>query len=248
MRPGDIAEQSEREAESSPEVPPAPASPAFRLLEVRSVSKRFGSLRALDNVSLGIRRGETLGLIGPNGAGKTTLFECLAGVLPADTGTVLWNGLPVAPARRKDVLFFLPDQIVPWADQPAGRVLSLFARAFDADPARLARLAGSLGLARFLSENVGSLSRANASASSSLSASSFRGRSSCSTSRSRASICGRPGKSRLSCAARLGRGGRSSFRSTSSPTPAASATGSSCSPPGESPMKAPSRSCGRRRA
>jgi ABC-2 type transport system ATP-binding protein len=152
----EVSEQWERGAAEDPR---APVSPAFRLLEVRSVSKRFGSLRALDNVSFGIRRGETLGLIGPNGAGKTTLFECLAGIQPADTGDVLWNGRPVAPAQRKAVLFFLPDQIAPWADQPAGRVLSLFAGVFGADPGRVARLAGSLGLARFLSEKVGSLSK-----------------------------------------------------------------------------------------
>ena len=140
------------------DVPPAPAS-GFRLLEVRSVSKRFGSLTALDHVSFGIRHGEVLGLIGPNGAGKTSLFECLAGVLPADGGDLLWNGRPVPPSRRKDFLFYLPDQISPWADQPAGRVLAFFSRLFDADPARLARLSAALGLARFLSENVGSLSK-----------------------------------------------------------------------------------------
>jgi energy-coupling factor transporter ATP-binding protein EcfA2 len=150
MQAGDVTDPSERGAVRPPEVLRASGSPAFRLLEVRSVSKRFGSLRALDNVSFGIRRGEVLGLIGPNGAGKTTLFECLAGVLPADTGDALWNGRPVSPAERKDVLFFLPDQIAPWADQPAGRVLSLFARLFEADPSRLSRLVNALGLSRFL--------------------------------------------------------------------------------------------------
>jgi ABC-2 type transport system ATP-binding protein len=150
MQAGDVTDPSERGAVRPPEVLRASGSPAFRLLEVRSVSKRFGSLRALDNVSFGIRRSEVLGLIGPNGAGKTTLFECLAGVLPAYTGDALWNGRPVSPAERKDVLFFLPDQIAPWADQPAGRVLSLFARLFEADPSRLSRLVNALGLSRFL--------------------------------------------------------------------------------------------------
>jgi ABC-2 type transport system ATP-binding protein len=154
MSGSEVSEELERGA-----APEALRAPAFRLLEVRNISKQFGSLRALDNVSFGIRRGDTLGLIGPNGAGKTTLFECLAGIQPADTGDVLWNGQPVPPPRRKDVLFFLPDQIAPWADQPAGRILSLFARVFGADPGRVARLAGSLGLARFLSEKVGSLSK-----------------------------------------------------------------------------------------
>jgi ABC-type multidrug transport system ATPase subunit len=90
---------------------------------IRGITKKFGSLLALDRVSFHIRRGEVLGLIGPNGAGKTSLFECLAGAQPADSGGVLWNGRDVAPARRKGVLFYLPDQIAPWADQPAGRVL-----------------------------------------------------------------------------------------------------------------------------
>jgi ABC-2 type transport system ATP-binding protein len=159
MQTGDEAEQSEREALGPPDLLRSPASPASRLLEVRSVSKRFGSVRALQNVSFGLRRGEVLGLIGPNGAGKTTLFECLAGVLPADTGVALWNGRAVAPAARKEVLFYLPDQVAPWADQPAGRVLFFFSRLFEANPSRLALLVHALGLSRFLSENVGSLSK-----------------------------------------------------------------------------------------
>ena len=129
------------------------------LLEVRGVTKRFGAVTALAGVSFGIRRGEVLGLIGPNGAGKTTLFECLAGEQPADAGEVLWRGGPLPAARRKEAVFYLPDQIAPWADQPAGRVLSFFSRLFDADPARLSALAATLRLSRFLSESVAELSK-----------------------------------------------------------------------------------------
>jgi ABC-2 type transport system ATP-binding protein len=129
------------------------------LIEVRGVTKRFRAVTALDGVSFGIRRGEVLGLIGPNGAGNTTLFECLAGELPADEGEVFWNGSAMPATRRKEVLFYLPDQIVPWADQPAGRVLSFFSHLFGADSARLSGLADTLRLSRFLSENVGELSK-----------------------------------------------------------------------------------------
>ncbi|HKA37668.1 MAG TPA: ABC transporter ATP-binding protein [Thermoanaerobaculia bacterium] len=129
------------------------------LVDVRGVTKRFGAVTALGGVSFGIRRGEVLGLIGPNGAGKTTLFECLAGELPADAGEVLWQGRPLAAGHRKETLFYLPDQITPWAGQPVGRVLSFFSRLFGADPSRLSALAGTLGLSRFLSENVGELSK-----------------------------------------------------------------------------------------
>jgi len=61
-------------------------------LTAAGLTKRYGRLTAVERVSLSLRDGEVLGLIGPNGAGKTTLFECLAGLLPADAGTVRVDG------------------------------------------------------------------------------------------------------------------------------------------------------------
>ncbi len=69
-----------------------PAAPAHSLLRVENVSKHFGGLAALDDVSLDIRREEIYGLIGPNGAGKTTLFNVLTGLYAPDTGRV-WLGV-----------------------------------------------------------------------------------------------------------------------------------------------------------
>ena len=86
------------------------------IVSVDGLSKRYGSVVALDDVAFSIRRGEILGLIGPNGAGKTTLYECLAGVQPADRGEVAFAG-GYETARRGDVLFYLPDGIAPWPDQ-----------------------------------------------------------------------------------------------------------------------------------
>ncbi len=62
------------------------------LLEVRNVSRRFGGLMAVSNVSLQIGRGEIVGLIGPNGAGKSTLFNLIAGALPPTSGTIHFGG------------------------------------------------------------------------------------------------------------------------------------------------------------
>ena len=62
------------------------------LLELKGVTRAFGGLKAVSDVTLSISRGEILGLIGPNGAGKTTLVNVITGVHPATTGRVLFEG------------------------------------------------------------------------------------------------------------------------------------------------------------
>ncbi|MFZ2089244.1 MAG: ABC transporter ATP-binding protein [Desulfobaccales bacterium] len=62
------------------------------ILEVRDVTKRFGGLQALTDVTFDLTAGEILGLIGPNGAGKTTLFNVINGVFPPDKGKVVFRG------------------------------------------------------------------------------------------------------------------------------------------------------------
>jgi len=69
---------------------------AARMLEVERVTKRFGGLVALSEVSFSIARGEIYGLIGPNGAGKTTLFNVLTGIYRQDEGAIRFEGAPLA--------------------------------------------------------------------------------------------------------------------------------------------------------
>lgn len=69
------------------------------LLEVTQVTKRFGGLVALDEVSLVVAEGEIVGLLGPNGSGKTTMFDCITGVLPLDGGTVVLQGTQLSGRR-----------------------------------------------------------------------------------------------------------------------------------------------------
>lgn len=62
------------------------------MLEVKGVSKRFGGLVAVNDVSMSVANAEIVALIGPNGAGKTTLFNLIAGALPRDSGEVVFDG------------------------------------------------------------------------------------------------------------------------------------------------------------
>ena len=61
------------------------------IMDIRQLSKNFGGLQALKNVSFQINRNEIIGLIGPNGAGKTTLFNCVAGVEKPSSGEIIFN-------------------------------------------------------------------------------------------------------------------------------------------------------------
>lgn len=72
------------------------------LLALRGVFKRFGAVEALTDVDLEIHAGEVIALVGDNGAGKSTLVKVIAGVEPADTGTLEWQGQPVHVGRPHD--------------------------------------------------------------------------------------------------------------------------------------------------
>ena len=96
------------------EAVPAPAG-ARPFLEVERVTKRFGGLTALSEVSFTIREGEIYGLIGPNGAGKTTLFNVLTGIYRQDEGRFRFQG-----AELKDAT---PDRIAVYFDNTGGPVL-----------------------------------------------------------------------------------------------------------------------------
>jgi branched-chain amino acid transport system ATP-binding protein len=73
------------------------------LLEVREVSRFFGGLAALSDVSFSLHKGEILGLIGPNGAGKTTMFNCVNGFYPPSRGEVLFRGERISGLKPHQV-------------------------------------------------------------------------------------------------------------------------------------------------
>jgi D-xylose transport system ATP-binding protein len=77
-------------------------SEAVPTLELRKVSKSFGSVQALTEVSLSVRAGEVMALVGDNGAGKSTLIKTVAGIHAADGGEILFEGTPVTIHGPKD--------------------------------------------------------------------------------------------------------------------------------------------------
>jgi ABC-type branched-subunit amino acid transport system ATPase component len=92
------------------------------LLQVRNLTKSFGGVRAVNNVSFFLREGEVLGVIGPNGSGKTTLLNLITGFVPKDGGGVVFNNKEItkAPAHKISNLGLVRTfQIVrPYASMP----------------------------------------------------------------------------------------------------------------------------------
>jgi branched-chain amino acid transport system ATP-binding protein len=73
------------------------------ILELTNLTKRFGGLVAVDDVSLQIKRGEVFALIGPNGAGKTTLFNNVTGMFQPTSGRVVFNGREITGSKPHEV-------------------------------------------------------------------------------------------------------------------------------------------------
>ena len=131
----------------------------LELLRSEGISKSFGRYKVLSNISFSIHSGEILGLIGPNGAGKTTLMECMTGLLPLDEGVIYWKDKKLSPLQSKRFIFYLPDGILPYAEQRVEVVLRFFQQIYGAEKARLNRLVERLELSSMLTKRVRSLSK-----------------------------------------------------------------------------------------
>lgn len=104
-------------------------------IEIRNLTKRYGSLTAVDSVSLTVDSGELFGLIGPDGAGKSTIYRILATLLAPDSGEVSMAGLDPRRDRLKlrTVIGYMPERFSLYPDLTVMENLRFFASLFGVD-------------------------------------------------------------------------------------------------------------------
>ncbi len=95
------------------------------MIRAQNLSKSFGTLRAVDNVSFEIQKGELFGLLGPNGAGKTTTLSMICGLLRPDSGRVVLDGIDIQefPLKARRRLGIVPQEIALYEDLSASENL-----------------------------------------------------------------------------------------------------------------------------
>lgn len=131
-------------------------------IEISGITKRYGRLTALDNVSLSVERGEMFGLIGPDGAGKSTLYRILGTLSRPDAGTARLCGLDtVADCRKlRTMIGYMPERFSLYSDLTVAENLRFFASLFGVSPDANRDLIASVfrQLERFPDRKAGALS------------------------------------------------------------------------------------------
>jgi len=113
------------------------------VLELHDVTRRFGELVAVDDVTFSVRPGGMTGFIGANGAGKTTTMRIVLGLLAADAGTVCWRGSPVGAAQRRR-FGYMPEERGLYPKMAVLDQIVFFARLHGVDAGAAERRARSL--------------------------------------------------------------------------------------------------------
>src|ERR1022692_4530517 len=133
-------------------------------IEVRDLSKSFGDLLAVDQLSFSVYRGEIFGLVGPDGAGKTTTMRMLAGILPPERGAITVAGCDVIadPEAVKSRISYMPQRFGLYEDLTVDENIRFYADLFQIDrhsrEKRSTELLRSCGMADFRKRLAGKLS------------------------------------------------------------------------------------------
>lgn len=134
------------------------------ILSIKDLQKNFTNTRALDNISLDIRRGSINGFLGPNGAGKTTLLRIINGLLVSDAGSVTINGEP-ASLQTSRFLGYMPEERGLYDKMRIADQILYFGRLKGGDPKRLrlvmAELLDRFGLKGMEKRQLKELSKGN---------------------------------------------------------------------------------------
>jgi ABC-2 type transport system ATP-binding protein len=133
------------------------------LLELDGLTRRFGTVTALDNLSLRVPSGQVVGFLGPNGAGKTTTMRAIFGLTDLDAGMVRWNGSPVGPAQRRR-FGYMPEERGLYPNMLVAEQLEYLGRLHGMDAAAAgatARWLQRLGVADRATSKVEALSHGN---------------------------------------------------------------------------------------
>ncbi|HQR26347.1 MAG TPA: ABC transporter ATP-binding protein [Nocardioides sp.] len=129
-------------------------------LVVTGLSKSFGDLRAVDDLSFEVAPGETFGLLGPNGAGKTTTISMICGLLSPDAGSVSVEGVPIRPGSTdgRELIGYVPQELALYPDLSGRDNLTFFARLYGLRGApareRIAEVLETVGLTERAADKV----------------------------------------------------------------------------------------------
>lgn len=134
------------------------------MLNIRNLTKSYGNVKAVDDLSLDIRPGEICGFIGHNGAGKTTTIKCICGILPFEKGDIQVHGRSVRedPMECKKIISYIPDNPDIYEFMTGIQYLNFIADIYGVDSSvrqeRIHRIADQLELTKDLNQSVGAYS------------------------------------------------------------------------------------------
>lgn len=128
-----------------------------KVIEVHQITKKYGLIQAVDGVDLAVEAGQVFGLIGHNGAGKSTLFKMMLGLIPASSGEIRIDGVPVRGEEFRRVrrhLGYLPENVVFYDNLSGLETLTFFARLKGINQNECAPLLERVGLSAAATRRV----------------------------------------------------------------------------------------------